>query len=141
MTSVPNHGIASGPAFPKQGISARGLLAFVAQHKDEITEQMTTADVCHTLIKRLTTPAGWDCIAELDNAAKGWYSHAYTNAATGETCDTPPPGTLSLCDLLARQETASPSTADLVGPATVFVSHAWLYRFLDLVHTLSLIHI
>ena len=50
----------------------------------------------------------------------------------GATQSEPPPGTRSMCDLLA----ADPATVHLVGRPTHFLSHAWLYTFRNVVAAL-----
>ena len=44
------------------------LHGFAAGHSD------TTSDVCHRHIKPATTPDGWECMPEVTNAEKSWYS-------------------------------------------------------------------
>ena len=64
-----------------------------------------------------------------DVSANGWYKHVYLEEATGDRNSVPPPGTFSFCQLLASDQ----STADLVGKPTIFLSHAWLYKILNLI--------
>jgi hypothetical protein len=86
-------------------------------------------------------PPGWVDEPELlrcddegnDISARRWYKHVYRQLATGETQSTPPPGTRSMCDALA----ADPATAHLVGKPTHFLSHAWLYKILNVVGALE----
>ena len=100
------------------------------------------------VVAGLTTPAGWVDEPTLVDAARRWYAHRYRRAADAEgaaadadahgaapsapPAATPPPGTRSYCELLR----ARPATAHLVGAPTLFLSHAWLYRFAEVVAAL-----
>jgi hypothetical protein len=81
------------------GISLVALLAFATLYRDQISPDATTSDVCHRLLKPLTTPAGWKCVPTVTNAEKGWYKHEYVEEATGRRQDAPPPGTTSYCEV------------------------------------------
>ena len=120
----------SGPPFPNIGISLEGLDYFLARHGSDITEEMTTSDVCHTIIKPATTPRGWTCVATLIDAEKGWYRHDYTDE--GGTSSQVPKNTCSLLLLMKRD----PATARFVGPPTIFLSHAWSYKFRSVIKAL-----
>ena len=65
------------------------------------------------------------------DAERCWYEHSYVDEASGEAW--PGPGTRSMCALLA----ADPGAAHLVGWPTHFLSHAWLYKVLDVVAALQ----
>jgi hypothetical protein len=116
----------------KYGISAAGLRHFYNTHGHASTG-LTTSDLCHSVIKLLTVPAGWECLPTLTDAANRWYSHEYRERATGCTQATPPAGTRSMCEVMA----ADPVTAHFVGKPNSFVSHAWLYLFDDAVAALE----
>eukprot|EP01046_Picozoa_sp_COSAG06_P002695 COSAG06_NODE_98_length_24155_cov_29.681784_2_plen_1250_part_00 len=122
------------------GISADGLLHCVENAVEIfgklITEDMSTSDLCKTLIQPATMPAGWTCEPELicrddagnDVSANGWYKHCYVETATGERHENrPPKGTHSMCERLG----SDPATSHLIGKPTHFFSHAWLQKFLN----------
>jgi tetratricopeptide (TPR) repeat protein len=77
-------------------------------------------------------PTGWLDIAELINPEKRWYKHSYRDEATGSVQTAAPVGTHSYCEMLL----ADTVTADMVGKPTIFFSHAWLYRFQNVVAAL-----
>ena len=58
---------------PSWGISARGIAAFVEQHEAEISEETTTSDVCHRLIKPATVPDGWCDEPTLVDPERRWW--------------------------------------------------------------------
>jgi hypothetical protein len=60
----------------KYGISAAGLRHFYIVH-GHASARLTTSDICHSVIKPLTVPAGWECLATLRDADRRWYSHEY----------------------------------------------------------------
>eukprot|EP01047_Picozoa_sp_COSAG01_P003468 COSAG01_NODE_103_length_26263_cov_31.957728_12_plen_744_part_00 len=122
----------SGPPFSNLGISLVGLEDFLATHGAAIGEGTTTSDVCHAVIKPLTTPPGWACEAALIDAEKRWYRHRYVDAGSGAASDRAPPGTCSYLQRLRR----APETAAFVGAPTVFLSHAWTYKFRNVVAAL-----
>ena len=92
----------------------------------------TAGDGCHAFIKPMTAPAGWADEATLTDAAQRWYKHSYVHGASGERRSEPPGGTRSLCVLWS----AEAATAHMVGAPTHFLSHAWTYKFLNLVEAL-----
>jgi hypothetical protein len=108
----------------RYGISAAGLRHFFSAH-GHTSAGHTTSDICHSVIKPLTVPAGWECLPTLTDAARRWYSHVYRERATGRTQAMPPEGTRSMCEVMAADAVA----ASFVGKPNVFVSHAWLYDF------------
>ena len=110
----------------RYGISAAGLRHFFSAH-GHTSAGHTTSDICHSVIKPLTAPAGWECLPTLTDAARRWYSHVYRERATGRTQAMPPEGTRSMCEVMAADAVA----ASFVGKPNVFVSHAWLYLFDD----------
>ena len=117
---------------PTTGISLEGLLHMVELLGPRLTAETTTSDVCHAFIKPMTTPAGWTDEATLTDAAQRWYKHSYVHGASGERRSEPPGGTRSLCVLWS----AEAATAHMVGAPTHFLSHAWTYKFLNLVEAL-----
>ena len=120
----------SGPPFPNVGISLEGLEFFLDIFGPEITTETTTSDVCHTIIKMQTVPRGWACVPELINAEKRWFSHQYINVlAPGEPSEHAPPGTQSFLQKMK----ADPEMAGFVGVPTVFLSHAWSYKFRNVI--------
>lgn len=104
-------------------------------------EDVTTSDLCHAHIKPATVPRGWVDEPELlrfdeagnDIASRCWYKHAYRRLSTQEVQSEPPAGTRSMCAELA----ADPATAHFVGKPTHFLSHAWLYKILNVVGALE----
>ena len=130
-----------GPPFPQFGLSLTALQAFRDEFP-EISEDATTSDVCHTIIKAMTVPQGWTHISTVEDLGRKWYSHRYerrwsTTGAAGSaqqpSQDHAPPGTCSYVDILR----ADPATAIWCAPATAFLSHAWLYKFLNVVAALE----
>ena len=119
-------GCPTAEEYCKYGISAAGLRHFYDAH-GHASAGRTTSDLCHSVIKPLTVPAGWECLPTLTDADRRWYSHEYRERATGCTQATPPAGTRSMCEVMA----ADPITARFVGRPNAFVSHAWLYLFDD----------
>ena len=95
-------------------------------------DAITTSDVCHAHTKPATVPAGWADEAELIDAEKCWYKHVYRRQGTDVRQDDPPVGTRSMCALLA----ADAATAHFVGKPTVFLSHAWLFKILNVAQAL-----
>ena len=116
----------------RHGISLAGLEYLRVRHGDQITAAATTSDVCHTIIKPATVAAGWIDEVTLTDPDKRWFNHEYRETATGRVQPQPPPGTMSYCELLL----ANPATAHFVGRPTVFLSHAWLYLFLNVLAAL-----
>jgi hypothetical protein len=105
-----------------------------AKHLDgpaEVPAAATTSVVCQTVIKPLTVPRGCVCTPTLVNeeGRRDWYSLAYTDEATGKGHSTAPRGTRSYCEVLA----ADPATSRFVGRPNIFLSHAWLFNFRELV--------
>jgi len=125
-------GCPTAEEYCKYGISAAGLRHFYTTH-GHASAGRTTSDLCHSVIKPLTVPAGWECLPTLTDADRRWYSHEYRERATGCTQATPPAGTRSMCEVMA----ADPVTARFVGRPNVFVSHAWLYLFEDVLAALE----
>ena len=91
----------------------------------------TTSDACHAIIKLNTVPPGWRCHPTLVNAKRRWYNHEYEQES-GARQPQAPPGTCSYCELLLRSE----ETCQFVGKPNMFLSHAWLYLFADVVDAL-----
>ena len=113
------------------GISLAGILYCIDlfRRTGSITDSTTTSDLCHAHIKPATAPRGWRDEPRLIDAEKRWYEHSYVEEATGSRHSAPPRGTRSMCSRLA----ADPSTARFVGRPTHFLSHAWLYKILNVV--------
>jgi len=117
----------------------------------QLPEGATTSELCQKHIKPLTVAPGWvdePQLIELDDqgndvSAKEWYKHVYSRQSSssegggggGATIrqGEAPPGTRSICRLLA----ADAATARFVGKPTHFLSHAWLYRILDVAGALE----
>ena len=128
------------------GISADGLL-YCVEHAIEIfgesiTEEMSTSDLCKTLIQPATVPPGWVCEPELirlddkgnDISANGWFKHCYIQELSGTRHpNKPPKGTHSMC----KRFLSDPTTAHFIGRPTHFFSHAWLQLFLGNVSALQ----
>ena len=90
----------------RHGISLVGLRHFATKHAHLMYPEMTTSDVCHAVIKPITSAPSWHCEAVLvdERPDRRWYKHDYRHETTGETrcCgvglpDVAPPGTASLC--------------------------------------------
>ena len=92
----------------------------------------TTSDACHAIIKHRTVSPGWHCHHTVVNDEKRWYEHEYEHVETKTRQRNAPPGTCSYCELLLRSE----QTRRFVGKPNVFLSHAWLYLFADVVDAL-----
>ena len=74
--------------------------------------------------------AEWDCSKMNDGSSAT--ADATARAAADEETEAVPPGTLSYCELVQLQ-----GKGDQVGEAMVFVSHAWKYKFSELVAALE----
>ena len=143
------------PAFPSLGVSIDVLEQVLALcgAGAAAASVATTSCVCHEIVRQLTVPAGWADNASITNPEKGYYAHEYVRLVADRasvksgSCASQsirahagaPPGTRSYAKMLA----ADPATRHMVGTATCFVSHAWQYRFRDLVAALrvrSIVH-
>ena len=125
--------------YTRYGISLAGL-RYVKETFAGIADGHTTSDVCQTVIKRLTLPAGWRTQPELTDAANRYYRHTYfpvpaEGEAGGEGAPQPtaPPGTKSMCQVLEED----PATRRFVGRPTHFLSHAWVFLFLNVLSGLQ----
>lgn len=136
-----------GTAVPRQGLSPAGLRAFVTQHAGQIFppaaeeradgagpapvslrfEDLTTFQVVARVIKPATEHTG------------GSYAELLLQQVR-------PGRPVSCAPLRGRAQARHPGSQDardapsglpVVGPATVFVSHAWKYPFADLVAALT----
>jgi hypothetical protein len=129
-------GTPTADEYCKYGISLAGLQRFFEAH-GHASAGRTTSDLCHSVIKPLTVPEEWECLPTLTNADKRWYSHAYqkrvAEGCTQRSQATPPAGTRSMCEVME----ADSDTARFVGKPNVFVSHAWLYNFDEVVAALE----
>eukprot|EP01046_Picozoa_sp_COSAG06_P003930 COSAG06_NODE_157_length_21766_cov_172.214335_19_plen_443_part_00 len=138
--------------YTRDGISLDGLLHVIRLFEGQLPEGATTSELCQKHIKPLTVAPGWvdePQLIELDDqgndvSAKEWYKHVYSRQSSsssegggggGATIRQveAPPGTRSICRLLA----ADAATARFVGKPTHFLSHAWLYRILDVAGALE----
>ena len=139
----PGQGLPSAEVFcgAGTGLSTAGIKHCIRLFGSSVTDKTTTSDICHGHIKPATVPYGWIDEPELicfdddgnDISANGWYKHVYRKVGALETQSEPPPGTRSMCTLLA----ADPRTAHFVGKPTHFLSHAWLYRILNVAQALE----
>jgi hypothetical protein len=122
------------------GLSLAGILRCIDDF-DITDDTVTTSDLCHAHIKPKTVPSGWVDEPELiqfddqgnDISERRWYKHIYRKTGSKDTQTTPPPGTRSMCATLA----ADPETAHMVGKPTHFLSHAWLYKILNVTEGLK----
>ena len=137
--------------YTRDGISLDGLLHVIRLFEGQLPEGATTSELCQRHIKPLTVAPGWvdePQLIELDDqgndvSEKQWYKHVYSRQSSssegggggGATIrqGEAPPGTRSICRLLA----ADAATARFVGKPTHFLSHAWLYRILDVAGALE----
>ena len=137
--------------YTRDGISLDGLLHVIRLFEGQLPEGATTSELCQRHIKPLTVAPGWvdePQLIELDDqgndvSEKEWYKHVYSRqSSSGEggggggaaiRQGEAPPGTRSICRLLA----ADAATARFVGKPTHFLSHAWLYRILDVAGALE----
>eukprot|EP01046_Picozoa_sp_COSAG06_P028816 COSAG06_NODE_2626_length_6559_cov_31.460217_2_plen_260_part_00 len=137
--------------YTRDGISLDGLLHVIRLFEGQLPEGATTSELCQRHIKPLTVAPGWvdePQLIELDDqgndvSAKEWYKHVYSRQSSssseggggGATIrqGEAPPGTQSICRLLA----VDAATARFVGKPTHFLSHAWLYRILDVAGALE----
>ena len=118
--------------YVRHGISARGLRHLVTELGVERSD--TTNKVCQLRVKPRTVADGWVDEPQVTDAGRGYYKHSYVCERTGERREgAAPPGTRSMCDVLLDD----PRTAGFVGRPTRFLSHAWLYLFLNLVVALE----
>jgi hypothetical protein len=128
--------VEGGHWLPKQVYGRQFLKPALA-----IDVDTTTSDLCHAFIKPATLPRGWVDEPELlhnddegnDISSRRWYKHIYRRQGATETQSEPPPGTRSMCAELA----ADPASAHFVGKPTHFLSHAWLYKILNVVGALE----
>eukprot|EP01047_Picozoa_sp_COSAG01_P073304 COSAG01_NODE_11915_length_1836_cov_1.350604_1_plen_183_part_10 len=120
------HSDSSTPNFPDGGVTVNIMEGILRDER--IAADSTTDIVCHTIIKPATVPPGWEEI--VTPVAKPWgtlYQATYKNLTTGKLQSTPPPGTSCLCDkLMAAGHRGA-------GKANVFFSHAWKFKFVDVV--------
>jgi hypothetical protein len=129
--------------YARHGIAVEALEAFLREHTERgalTADVSTTSDACHALVKPATVPLGWVDEPEPlavdehgnDIRSRCWYKHRYRRREGGEAQGTAPAGTRSYCQLLLDD----PATAHLVGKPTIFFSHAWLYKFANVVAAL-----
>eukprot|EP01043_Picozoa_sp_COSAG02_P007923 COSAG02_NODE_245_length_27293_cov_16.488012_10_plen_809_part_00 len=117
------------------GISLAGIVYCIDlfRRTGNITGRTTTSDLCHAHIKPATVPHGWRDEPHVIDPDQCWYEHSYVEVSTGTRHSTPPGGTRSMCMVLS----ADPSTAHFVGKPTHFLSHAWLYKILNVMAALQ----
>eukprot|EP01046_Picozoa_sp_COSAG06_P021303 COSAG06_NODE_1595_length_8979_cov_126.558784_5_plen_290_part_00 len=140
-----------GPPAEDDGVAMAGIrldgilraIEYVEAKHGMIDDETTTGDLCKARIQPATAPGDWICEPRLievdedgnDVSDNGWYWHEYIHTSTAERrkCvawppqDKPPPGTRSMCELLA----ADPATAHFVGTPTHFFSHAHKFKVLN----------
>jgi hypothetical protein len=114
------------------GISIDGLRHALVRWP-EITDQTTTSDLCHAFIKPDTVPCDWTDKVELIDSEKRWYKHLYVHCGTGKSQSNAPSGTVSFCEHLLMD----PALSKFVGKPTHFLSHAWLYKFKNVLSALD----
>eukprot|EP01043_Picozoa_sp_COSAG02_P052370 COSAG02_NODE_5629_length_4171_cov_2.909180_1_plen_574_part_00 len=134
----------SGPPFPRMGVSIEGVLLIQSMFENVLTEDTTTSDICHLIVRPLTCDPRYRDISTATHRLHGWYSHRYvvrgsemqTLPATVDAPDAPSATwsvSRSWCDLLCTD----PAKAKWGAPATGFFSHAWSFKFCDVVGALK----
>jgi hypothetical protein len=114
--------------FPSDGVTVEALRELAARCEP----RWTTNEACMLRVKPLTCAPGWRHKPTCVNAEQQWYAHSYVDERTGEETDRVPAGTRSYCELLVEQ-----GKGHQVGRARIFVSHAWKYRFADVLTALE----
>ena len=114
--------------FPSEGVTVEALRELAARCEP----WWTTNEACMLRVKPLTCAPGWRHKPTCVNAEQQWYAHSYVDERTGEETDRVPAGTRSYCELLVEQ-----GRGHQVGRARIFVSHAWKYRFADVLTALE----
>eukprot|EP01047_Picozoa_sp_COSAG01_P014816 COSAG01_NODE_730_length_14022_cov_127.417511_6_plen_849_part_00 len=118
------------PTFPSLGVTVEVMSAILSDKR--ITAQSTTDWVCHTIIKPATVPDGWE--EDVEAVSMPWgtkYQARYKCLASGEVQVEPPPGTQSLAEKLRQAGHTGVSVAN------VFFSHAWKFKFADVVKAMQ----
>ena len=74
------------------GVKPRALTRLLDIYPEIVGKKLTTSDVCHTILKPMTVPAGGVDRATCTNAEESWYAHQYhregqTVQATWEESD------------------------------------------------------
>ena len=60
------------------GVKPRALMRLLDIYPEIVGKKLTTSDVCHTILKPMTVPAGWVDQATCTNAEESWYgAHRY----------------------------------------------------------------
>ena len=99
------------------GVKPRALTRLLDIYPEIVGKKLTTSDVCHTILKPMTVPAGWVDRATCTNAEESWYAHQYhREGQTEQLQDAPPPGTCSYADLLKKDPEPSDHVGELVLP-------------------------
>ena len=133
--SVPVHSGVDGattvqPQFPDGGVSLEVMKAIARDER--VTAESSTDFVCHTILKPATVPMGW---AELiEPRVMPWgtmYVASYQQQGASDTQTGPPCGTMCLADKLRKMGHTG------VGTANVFFSHAWKFKFVDVVSAMA----
>ena len=119
------------PAFPTLGVSLKVLTDLA----NACCVDTTTNFACHEIVRQRTVPHGWVDIPTIVDKGKGWYAHTYQNTRTKVEQSGAPAGTRSYAEMLRGTQLLADKV--LVGNATHFVSHAWKYRFRDVVDALQ----
>eukprot|EP01052_Picozoa_sp_SAG31_P006934 SAG31_NODE_325_length_17671_cov_9.902743_15_plen_602_part_00 len=128
------HPSAAAGGFVFLGVKPRALLRLLQTHPEIQARGLSTSDVCHTILKPMTTPDGWVNVPTLINPAQSWYRHQYhPQGRPTQLQSEPPAGTRSYADILL----ADPDLAELVGFPTVFWSHPWKDLFAQVVATMA----
>ena len=129
VEGVSRNADASEPSFPSAGVTVETMEAILRDER--ICSSTTTDEVCHTIIKPSTVPLGW--VETVQPKSMSWgtmYVTAYKNLSTGERFPHPPAGTAALSDVLQAHGHTG------IGKANVFFSHAWKFKFVDVVMTM-----
>ena len=69
------------------GVKPRALTRLLDIYPEIVGKKLTTSDVCHTILKPMTTPDGWVDRATCTNPQESWYEHEYHRE--GQTVQAP----------------------------------------------------
>ena len=131
----PNMGPTPDPGgFVFLRVKPRALVRLLDIYPEIQAKKLTTSDVCHTILKPMTTPSAWVDVPTVTNPEQSWYRHQYhPKDQPAQMQDEPPPETCSYADILLKD----PELSDLVGFPTVFWSHPWKDQFAEVVTTMN----
>eukprot|EP01050_Picozoa_sp_SAG11_P017713 SAG11_NODE_2583_length_3195_cov_188.324935_5_plen_164_part_01 len=116
--------------FVFDGVKPQALMRLLEIYPEILEKKLTTSDVCHTILKPMTVPAGWVNKPTVTNPKESWYRHQYHPTDQPDSLqDAPPPGTCSYAEILKKD----PELKHLVGKPTVFWSHPWKDQFSQVV--------